>query len=80
MTDTTTSHRRIGAAEVRTLCGGVSDMTLWRWLEDETLGFPRPAYIARRRYWRESDILDWLEAKAAEPRPVTPATGAARPR
>lgn len=56
-------HRRIRAAVVRQMCGGISDMTLWRWLENPELNFPRPIYIGRRRYWRESDIVAWLEAR-----------------
>ena len=55
--------RRIQAAEVRMICGGVSDMTLWRWLNDPDLGFPGPSYIGRRRYWREAEILAWLDAR-----------------
>lgn len=56
-------NKRIPAAVVRSLCGGISDMTLWRWLDDDALGFPRPIYIARRRYWREVEVIDWLEAR-----------------
>lgn len=56
-------HRRIRAAVVRQMCGGISDMTLWRWLENPELNFPRPIYIGRRRYWREADIVVWLEAR-----------------
>ncbi|WOI29358.1 helix-turn-helix transcriptional regulator [Sulfitobacter dubius] len=39
---------------------GVTDMTLWRWLDDEELSFPRPIYIKRNRYWREDDLAAWL--------------------
>lgn len=56
-------NRRIPAAAVCNLCGGVSDMTLWRWLNDDALAFPRPVYIGRRRYWREAEILAWLESR-----------------
>lgn len=56
-------HRRIQAAQVREMCGGISDMTLWRWLDDAELNFPRPIYIGRRRYWREAEIIAWLEAR-----------------
>jgi predicted DNA-binding transcriptional regulator AlpA len=59
-------ERRIPSSAVRELCGGVSDMTLWRWLNDPDLGFPKPIYIARRRYWREADVLTWLDAQAAK--------------
>jgi predicted DNA-binding transcriptional regulator AlpA len=61
-------HKRIGAAAVRELCGGISDMSLWRWLADRELDFPRPVYIARRRYWKEAEILDWLDRQADEAR------------
>jgi predicted DNA-binding transcriptional regulator AlpA len=59
------SAKRIQAAHVREICGGISDMTLWRWLNERD--FPRPIYIARRRYWREADVTDWLEARAGAP-------------
>ncbi|WP_373486911.1 helix-turn-helix transcriptional regulator [Blastomonas sp.] len=52
------------AAAVRDALGGVSDMTLWRWLNDPALNFPKPIYIARRRYWREADVSAWLDAQA----------------
>ena len=63
--DNRNPNRRIAAGEVRQLCGGISDMTLWRWLDDKALAFPRPVYIARRRYWREADILEWLDSQEA---------------
>lgn len=59
-------HKLISASAVRDLCGGISDMSLWRWLADPELEFPRPIVINRRRYWREADMLAWLEARAAE--------------
>lgn len=57
-------EKLIPAATVRELCGGVSDMTLWRWLENPALDFPRPIYISRRRYWRHADVLAWVETQA----------------
>lgn len=57
------TEKRISSTAVRTLCGGVSDMTLWRWLRDPELSFPKPVYIARRRYWREAEVVAWLEAQ-----------------
>jgi len=53
-------ERRIQAAAVRDLCGGVSDMWLWRRLDSDPT-FPRPTYISKRRFWREREILAWLE-------------------
>jgi len=58
-------HRRIAAKKVQELCGSVSAMTLHRWLANPELQFPRPHYIGRRRYWREADIISWLEARSA---------------
>lgn len=57
------SEKRIGAGAVRALCGGVSDMSLHRWLNDPDLNFPKPIYIARRRYWREAEIIEWLNSR-----------------
>lgn len=57
-------NRRIPAFVVRELVGGISDMTLSRWLADEAKHFPRPIYIGRRRFWKEAEILNWLEARA----------------
>lgn len=55
-------ERRIQAAAVRELLGGVSDMFLWRRLAGDPT-FPKPIYIAKRRFWREADIVEWLEAQ-----------------
>lgn len=56
-------RKLISAKAVRELCGGISDMSLWRWLNDEALHFPRPVYIQKRRFWREAEILDWIESR-----------------
>ena len=58
-------RKLIGAAAVREMCGGVSDMSVWRWLSDPALQFPRPIYISRRRYWREAEILGWIDSREA---------------
>ncbi len=54
----------ITQAEAKRLAGGISDMTLWRWLNDPDLDFPRPAYIGKRRYFRDAEIAAWIEAQA----------------
>lgn len=64
---TSAAARRISSQAVRDLCGGVCDMTLWRWLNDPALGFPRPIYIGNRRYWREAEVLAWLDAREVSP-------------
>jgi predicted DNA-binding transcriptional regulator AlpA len=38
---------------------GVSDMSLWRWLKNDALGFPKPIRINRRRLWKLSDLEAW---------------------
>lgn len=43
------------AAQVRRRYG-VSDMTVFRWVNDQKLGFPQPLYINKRRYWRVADL------------------------
>lgn len=59
--DSINRHRRITANQVRHLCGDVSDMTLWRWLAAPGSTFPKPIYIGRRRYWREAEVIEWLD-------------------
>lgn len=56
------TEKRMQAAAVRALCGDISDMTLWRWIDKRD--FPKPTYIARRRFWREADVIAWLDAQA----------------
>jgi predicted DNA-binding transcriptional regulator AlpA len=49
----------LNAAQVRARYGGISDMSLWRWLRDEELGFPKPYRINRLRYWKDSELTEW---------------------
>jgi len=56
------TDKRLKAAAVRALCGDVSDMTLWRWLQERN--FPKPIYIAGRRFWREADVVAWLDTQS----------------
>jgi predicted DNA-binding transcriptional regulator AlpA len=41
---------------------GVCEMTVYRWLKQDGLEFPRPIRINNRRYWRWDDVRDF-EAK-----------------
>ena len=52
------------AKQVRARFGGISNMSLWRWIDDKTLGFPRPLIICRRRYFR-LDQIEAFEQRAA---------------
>jgi predicted DNA-binding transcriptional regulator AlpA len=44
------------ANQVRQRFGGISDMTLWRWMRDQRVAFPAPLVINRRRYFRAAEI------------------------
>jgi len=49
------------AQQVCARLGGISAMTLWRWLGSEDLQFPQPTMrINNRRYWSAGSIRDWL--------------------
>jgi predicted DNA-binding transcriptional regulator AlpA len=54
----------LAARQVRDRYGGVSDMSLWRWLHDDRLGFPKPLRIHNRRFWRLSDLRAWEVSQA----------------
>ena len=56
-------ERLLSAVATRRLLGDVSDMSLWRWQRDESLGFPAPVVIAKRRYWRIGDLLDFIDRR-----------------
>jgi hypothetical protein len=60
---------RVSAAKVRGRYDEISDMTLWRWLHDEQLGFPQPFRINGRRFWKEPDLLAWERTRAPDGSP-----------
>ena len=45
----------------------VTPMTLWRWDNDPTIGFPKPIRINKRKYRDESDLEAWERSRAATP-------------
>ncbi len=55
----------VPARVVRAELGGISDMTLWRWLRRPDLEFPEPVLISRRRYWRRQDLEAWKRSRFA---------------
>ncbi|GEM_PF-5119312 len=57
----TSELQLIAAQPLRDLLGGVSDMTLFRWME--TRQFPQPvvAGVKGRRFWRLKDVAIWQE-------------------
>jgi hypothetical protein len=54
----------IPSADVRRRYGGRSHMWIVRRLADDP-AFPRPVYIAKRRYWRFADLVEWERKKAS---------------
>ena len=54
----------LAAPERRLILYGISDMTLWRWLQDVNLKFPKPIVIEGRRYWHWSNLDAWDAAQA----------------
>ena len=56
---------------VREACGGVDDVTIWRWRQNESIGFPPPdAVINGRNYWYRSNIRRFQAEQAAKTRAV----------
>ncbi len=41
----------------------VTDMTIYRWLNDEDMDFPRPYYFGRFRYWLLAELEAWERAQ-----------------
>ena len=42
---------------------GVTSMSLYRWLADEKLAFPKPIFIGRFRFWRLADLIEWESSR-----------------
>jgi hypothetical protein len=56
----------LDATRVRLFCGGISEMTLHRWLTKR--GFPRPDLrVAQRRFWRVSTVEHWIQSQILRP-------------
>jgi predicted DNA-binding transcriptional regulator AlpA len=60
--------RYISAAETCRRVGNITTVTLWRWLKNEDLKFPRPSVINKRRYFDEAEIARWV-AERRRPAP-----------
>ena len=53
----------IPARAVRDRFGGISSMTLWRWVQKDIL--PEPTKINGRNYWNASDIERVIQREVA---------------
>ena len=49
------------AAETRVFLGNISEMTLWRKVKKDP-SFPKPIVINTRRFWRVSELANYMEA------------------
>jgi predicted DNA-binding transcriptional regulator AlpA len=56
MEDHKHGRRYLRAAAVCARYGGISYMTLWRWLNAPSSVFPKPKYFGRRRFWDEAEL------------------------
>ncbi|WP_445215739.1 hypothetical protein ACKWRH_25320 [Bradyrhizobium sp. Pa8] len=59
----------IPTSQVRARYGGVSHMWVERRLKDDP-DFPRPLYIAKRRFWRLVELSAWERSVAARRQPI----------
>lgn len=41
-----------------------SHVSIWRWVNDNSLGFPKPIKINRLNYWKLSELEAWEEAQS----------------
>jgi len=57
--------RLVNANTVMARLGEISRVTLWPYLKDPELGFPRPIVMRKRRFWREDELSDWIASRAA---------------
>ena len=60
------SEKFLTSQQVRTRYGDKSDMTLYRWVRNPTLGFPQPVVINGRRFWRLSELQAWEDNHSAQ--------------
>ncbi len=42
---------------------GKTSVTLWRWINNDEMGFPKPMKVNRLNYWRLSDLIAWEAAQ-----------------
>lgn len=54
------TDRLMTSRQLREALGGISEMTIWRYERDESLGFPKALRIRKRRYWRVADVEQWV--------------------
>ena len=58
-----TTKTYLPAAAVR-MRYGIAKMTIWRWLQNDALAFPKPSRINNRLYWKRADLEAWEASRA----------------
>ena len=58
----------IAAAALRELLGGVTDMTISRWMDRQDFPQPIVAGYQGRRFWRLKEVAAWQECHRRSPR------------
>lgn len=64
MSEQSADDTLLRTTHVRARYGSVSHMWIERRLADDP-NFPRPLYIAKRRFWRLADLINWERTLAA---------------
>jgi predicted DNA-binding transcriptional regulator AlpA len=54
----------------------ISAMTLWRWIEDDAMTFPRPVYFGRLRFFKIAELEAWELDRARKSAPTRPTASA----
>ena len=61
----TPAKNLLKARAVLSRFGGISSQTLWRFVNDPDLEFPKPLYICGVRYWVSGDIDAFVKRQRA---------------
>lgn len=56
----------LSSKQVSERYGNTTSMSLWRWLNDADMRFPKPLVIRRRRFWKLSELVAWEKKRAVE--------------
>lgn len=56
--------------QVRQRFGNISEITLWRWENNSSLGFPKPIKINNRKFYAADALDAWQRLKASQERQI----------
>ena len=61
----TPPKKLVRSAAVKRRLGDISSQTLWRYVKDPELEFPKPFYINGVRHWADDAIEAWIAQQAS---------------